>query len=895
MTRWGMWCLVVSICAIAATPATAQLKLVPYVTSGLSVPVQMVADPTVPNVQYVVEQGGKIKVVKSGVVQATPFLDLTSVVLFVGDERGLLSMAFPPDYVSSRRFYVFFTNKAGNSVLARFLRSTSNPYVADPSTRLDFVWNDGQAFIVKPFANHNGAKLSFGPNDGYLYVGLGDGGSGDDPGNRAQNMNVLLGKMLRLDPSVPLTDPKGYRIPPDNPFLDGNPVAGLGEIWDVGLRNPWRYSWDDPAKGGTGALIIGDVGQSSFEEIDYEPAHTGGRNYGWPLREGAHDHLTTRPKAFDPLTDPIIDYGRSTGTTVIGGYVARGPSLPTFNGQYFYVDFGSHHLFSAVLNVSPTTHEATVASITDRTVEVGGTGAVGGTVSIDVDYYGDIYLVDSGGDISKLVLLDADGDGLPTDWELQYGLNPNSSAGNDGANGDPDGDGVTNAQEFANKTHPTANPTLTRYFAEGSNNTFFATTIDLANPGAVDARVLLRFLRTDGTIIPYFVFVPAHQHVTVVTNTITGVQTADFSTVIETDHTIVAERTMVWTPTQQYGSHSETAVKAPSLDWFMAEGATHGDFSLFYLLENATDTKATVQVRYILPAGAPIVIQYDVDPHSRRTIPVDGEPGLAATDVSAAIHSMNGVPIIAERAMYFSRNGQSFTGGHDSAGVTEPNQHWFFAEGATGTFFNDFLLLANPDATNTAHVTVSYLLVDGTVIQKQKTLDPNSRQTYNVALEDAQLDSAAFSTVVDSDVRIVAERSMYWPHDWTEAHNSPGATETGTMWSVAGGQEGGAFAAQSYVLIANTSNFAGTARVTVLQEGSAPISMDFPLPANSRTNVPIGTIGAFAPVIDAHYGVLIESLGATPAQIVVERATYSNDSNGNVWAAGSVALATKLQ
>ena len=190
---------------------------------------------------------------------------------------------------------------------------------------------------------------------------------------------------------------------------------------------------------------------------------------------------------------------------------------------------------------------------------------------------------------------------------------------------------------------------------------------------------------------------------------------------------------------------------------------------------------------------------------------------------------------------------------------------------------------------------MSYLLVDGTVIQKQKTLDPNSRQTYNVALEDAQLDSAAFSTVVDSDVRIVAERSMYWPQDWTEAHNSPGATETGTKWGVAGGQEGGSFGAQTYVLVANTSTFAGTARVTVLQEGSAPIVQEFPMAPSSRTNVPIGTIGAFSSVMDSHYGVIVESIGASPAKIVVERATYSNDSNGNVWAAGSVALATKLQ
>jgi len=172
---------------------------------------------------------------------------------------------------------------------------------------------------------------------------------------------------------------------------------------------------------------------------------------------------------------------------------------------------------------------------------------------------------------------------------------------------------------------------------------------------------------------------------------------------------------------------------------------------------------------------------------------------------------------------------------------------------------------------------------------------PNSRQTCNVADEASMLVSAAFSTVVDSDVPIVAERSMYWPHDWTEAHNSPGATETGTVWAVAGGEEGGTFGAQTYVLIANTSTFAGSARVTVLLESGAPLTVDVPLAANSRTNVPIGSTSAFAAAIGTRFGVVIQSLGTTPAQIVVERATYSNDSSGTVWAAGSATLATRLQ
>jgi hypothetical protein len=442
----------------------------------------------------------------------------------------------------------------------------------------------------------------------------------------------------------------------------------------------------------------------------------------------------------------------------------------------------------------------------------------------------------------------------------------------------------------------TPDPTLTRYFAEGSNNTFFQTTIDLSNPGTQNASVTLRFLKSDGNVVTKAISVPAQRHVTVNTSTVDGLQSADFSTVVETDQQIIAERTMVWPPDVRYGSHSETSVKAPATQWFLAEGATHGVFSLFYLLANPSDTQANVEVKYLLPGGqTPIVIDYPVAPHSRRTIPVDNEPGLAATDVSAAITSLNNVPIIAERAMYFSKPGQDFAGGHDSAGVTQPSGHWFFAEGATGSFFDMFLLLANPNATQTAHVTVSYLLTDGTVIPIQHDIPPNSRVTYNVALEDTRLASAAMSTIVDSAVAIVAERSMYWPKDWTEAHNSPGATETGTLWGVAGGEEGGDFGAQTYVLIANTSTFAGTARVTVLQENGAPLVKEIPLPASSRTNVPIGATTEFSAVIGTHFGVLVQSLGSTPAQIVVERSTYSNDSSGTVWAAGAAALATKLQ
>jgi hypothetical protein len=493
---------------------------------------------------------------------------------------------------------------------------------------------------------------------------------------------------------------------------------------------------------------------------------------------------------------------------------------------------------------------------------------------------------------------DSDGDGMTDDWESQFGLNPNSATGDDGANGDKDHDGISNLVEFQNHTHPNNVASLTRYFAEGSNSTFFETTIDLANPGTVDASVLLRFLKSDGSVVPYAIKVPAQRHVTVVTTAVNGMQAADFSTIIETDQQIVAERTMVWTPQARYGSHSETALKAPSTQWFLAEGATHGVFSLFILLENPSDATANVQIRYLLPFGQPpIILTYDVDPHSRRTIPVDNEPGLSATDISADIRSLNGVPIIAERAMYFSTPGQAFAGGHDSAGVTSTSGHWFFAEGATGSFFDMFLLLANPDETRTATVHLSYLLPDGTVIPVTHQIGPNSRQTYNVSTEDQKLRSAAVSTIVDSDVPIVAERSMYWPNwpqQWHEAHNSPGATETGTIWAVAGGEQGGAFGASTFVLLANTSAFPGQARVTILRENAAPLVATFDLAPNSRFNVNVGGMSEFSSV-SGRFGVMVESLGTTPAQLVVERATYANDANGVIWASGACALATKLQ
>jgi glucose/arabinose dehydrogenase len=369
--------------------------------SGFTNPIAFVQDPDNRNVQFVVEQGGRIRVVRDRVVLGADFLDLTADVLS-GGERGLLGMAFAPQ-TGGTRFFVNFTNRSGDTVVARFRRS-AGALTADAASRFDLRWGGpgGPASIAQPFPNHNGGNLAFGP-DGYLYIGLGDGGFGNDPGHRAQNPQELLGKMLRIDVNVADSHPSGYQIPGDNPFVAGQgSVAARPEIWSFGWRNPWRYSFDDPGRGGTGALVAGDVGQSGFEEIDYEPRGRGGRNYGWRNREGMHDNVTSLPPAYTPLIDPIFEYGRASGQSVTGGVVYRGQGLPaTYQGRYFFADFVSGRIWSIALTINSTTGEATAAELVDHTTQL---GALGSISSFGVDTDGEAYVVGySQGSVFKIV------------------------------------------------------------------------------------------------------------------------------------------------------------------------------------------------------------------------------------------------------------------------------------------------------------------------------------------------------------------------------------------------------------------------------------------------------------------------------------------------------------
>jgi glucose/arabinose dehydrogenase len=278
---------------------------------------------------FIVEQAGAIKIVKNGVLQVIPFLDISDRVLS-GGEQGLLSVVFPFGYASKGYFYVNYTrNTDGTTVVSRF-RVTTNPDIADPATEEIILT------IEQPFANHNGGQLAFSPKDGYLYIGMGDGGSGGDPNNYAQNLNVLpgnkklLGKLLRIDVESGATP---YAIPVDNPLLKGT----RSEIWALGLRNPWRFSFDRI----TADLYIGDVGQATREEIDFQPSSSAGaENYGWHILEGSlcFNPLSgcIPPKNYSP---PIIEYNHSAGCSVTGGFVYRGSEFSLLNGIYFYGDF----------------------------------------------------------------------------------------------------------------------------------------------------------------------------------------------------------------------------------------------------------------------------------------------------------------------------------------------------------------------------------------------------------------------------------------------------------------------------------------------------------------------------------------------------------------------------
>lgn len=372
---------------------------------------------------FVVEQAGIIKVIENGVVQGTPFLDISALVQ-IGGERGLLGLAFHPNYQSNGFFYVNYIDKSaypGDTIIARYTVS-ANPNVANAGSGLTIHFFDQYE------TNHNGGWMGFGPNDGYLYIASGDGGGGDDPLGSGQDINSDLGKILRLD-----VDAGSPYTPATNPFFGATP--GNDRVWAYGLRNPWRCSFDRS----TGDLWIADVGQGALEEVNFQDgASAGGENYGWDTAEGFECLGGGGTCGTNPgFTPPILDYPRADGHSVTGGYVYRGTAIAGLQGTYFYADF----IFPQIWSIE---YNGTVQNFTNRSTELDPPGAleISSVASFGEDANGELYIVDLGdGEIFKIVGTDpdTDGDGLTDAEEVLLGTNPNDT--------DSDDDGLNDGDE----------------------------------------------------------------------------------------------------------------------------------------------------------------------------------------------------------------------------------------------------------------------------------------------------------------------------------------------------------------------------------------------------------------------------------------------------------------
>lgn len=345
------------------------------VAEGLDRPVHLTHAGDDSDRLFIVEQPGRIKIFQDNVIQQVPFLDITDRVRS-GGERGLLSVTFPPAYQNKRYFYVNYTNSSGDTIVSRFRLNSDN--IANPQSEEVIL------IVEQPFSNHNGGQLAFGP-DGFLYIAMGDGGSGGDPLGSGQNTNTLLGKLLRIDVESGIhSNGKPYAIPDTNPFIETADFQP--EIWALGLRNPWRFSFDRD----TGDLYIADVGQNLFEEVNFQfSSSVGGENYGWNIMEGLHcfEQATCKQNG---LTTPVFEYGHSEGdVSITGGLVYRGNVFPRMQGVYFFADFASGRI--AGLRRDNNQWQVTVLADTELNVS-----------SFGEDNNGQIYILDISGSIYRI-------------------------------------------------------------------------------------------------------------------------------------------------------------------------------------------------------------------------------------------------------------------------------------------------------------------------------------------------------------------------------------------------------------------------------------------------------------------------------------------------------------
>ena len=362
-------------CSSAAPVGSAVSLTATRVASGLSRPVDLQAAGAGDCRLFVVEQAGRIKVVRNGAVGAT-FLDISGR-LVSGGERGLLGLAFHPRYAENGRFFVNYTNRDGDTHISEFRANPPSGDTADAGSEKRLL------FVEQPFANHNGGGLAFGP-DGHLYIALGDGGSGGDPQGNGQRLDTHLGKMLRID--VDSASP--YAVPRDNPFVSR--AGALPEIFSYGLRNPWRFSFDTA----TGEMLIADVGQNAVEEISVG-SRRGGENFGWNTTEGSACFRPSSGCATAGLTLPVSEYRHPSGRSITGGYVYRGRRMPFLHGTYFYADYVQPGFIRSFRLQGGAAVDAR-----DRSSELG--AGLNNVSSFGLDADGEIHIVDHDGEIYRI-------------------------------------------------------------------------------------------------------------------------------------------------------------------------------------------------------------------------------------------------------------------------------------------------------------------------------------------------------------------------------------------------------------------------------------------------------------------------------------------------------------
>jgi autotransporter-associated beta strand protein len=426
------------------------------------------------------------------------------------------------------------------------------------------------------------------------------------------------------------------------------------------------------------------------------------------------------------------------------------------------------------------------------------------------------------------------------------------------------------------------------YLSEGATGPFFNTDLLIANPNTDATNAELRLLKEDGTTVTMTLTIAALSRTTIRVDNLAGLEATTFSTVVtSTDGLpLIVERTMSW-DASGYGAHTEKASSGPALTWYFAEGAA-GHFHTYLLLSNPQDATNNVTVTYLLENQAAVTRFYQLLPHARRTIDTSEDPELLNRSFGMTVAFEHAG--MAERAMYFG-NAPLFTGGHASAGVTAPATSWFLAEGATGPFFETFILIANPGA-QPVDATVTYLPNTGVPVVKSHTIGAGERLTLDVELEHESLANVAVATKVTAPAPLVVERSQYWPFtpdQWFEAHNSAGVTELGLKWGLAEGRVGGQAQYQTYILLANPGDVEASVQIQFLRESAAPIVKSFVVGPTSRVNVQVGPGADVPELANESFGAIITST----QPIAVERAMYA-DVNGQTWGAGTNATATRL-